>query len=149
MDLSFISILSQFVALRESLGGDSFPLPPKRTVATSLVPSAWVDDELIKERKAGLQMYLNNLLHDLKFRNHLELARFLAPSAGFKDAEASGASPVMVSKSASVLRRALNDEDIRKPIAASYYPAWASGTVAPSDIDFSKFDVIFFGESKS
>lgn len=131
------------------MGGGSFPLPPKRTVTTSLVPSAWVDDELIKERKAGLQMYLTNLLHDLKFRTHLELVRFLAPSAGFKDAEATGASPVMVSKGALVSRHALHDEDIRKPIAASYYPAWASSTVAPSDINFSKFDVIFFGKPKS
>lgn len=118
-------------------------------MTTSLVPSAWVDDELIKERKAGLQMYLTNLLHDLNFRAHLELIRFLTPSAGFKDAERSGASPVMVSKGAPVSRRVLNDEDIRKPIAASYYPAWASGTIAPSDIDFKKFDLIFFGKPKS
>lgn len=149
MYLSRTFVLSQFFALRESLGDGSFPFPPKRTVTTSLVPSAWVDDELINERKAGLQMYLSNLLHDLKFRAHVELVRFLAPSAGFKDAEASGASPVMVSKGALASRRALHDEDIRKPIAASYYPAWASGTVAPSDIDFSKFDVIFFGKLKS
>ena len=131
------------------MGGGSFPLPPKRVVATSLVPSAWVDDELIKERKAGLQIYLTTLLHDLKFRAHLELVRFLTPSAGLRDAEAYDASPVMVSKGALVSRPASNDEDIRKPIAASYYPAWASGTVAPNDINFSKFDVIFFGKFKS
>ena len=132
----------------ETLGSSS-PLPPKRAITTSLVPSAWVDDELIKERKAGLQIYLTNLLHDLKFRAHLELIRFLAPSAGFRDAEVSSASPVMTAKGAPVSRPVLNDEDIRKPIAASYYPAWASDTVAPSDIDFSKFDVIFFGKPKS
>ena len=94
-------------------------------------------------------MYLIDLLHDLKFRAHLELVRFLAPSAGFNDTEAYGTSPVMASKGALVSRHALNGEDMRKPIAASYYPAWASGTVAPSDINFSKFDIIFFGKSKS
>ncbi|KIM37880.1 glycoside hydrolase family 18 protein [Hebeloma cylindrosporum] len=135
---------SEFVALRASLGGGSFPLPPKRIITTSLVPSAWVDDELIKERKAGLQMYLTDLLHDLKLRNHLELVRFLAPSVDFMDVEGSGASPAMVSKGTPVSRPTLNDEDTHKPISATYYPAWASGTLAPSDIDFSKFDVIFF-----
>lgn len=111
------------------------------------MPSAWVEDELIKERKAGLQIYLANLIHDLNFRAHPELVQFLTPSADFWDTQLTfDAPPVMVSKGPPVSRPTSTGEDIRKPIAASYYPAWASGTVAPSDIDFSKFDVIFFGK---
>jgi len=53
---------------------------------------------------------------------------------------------VMVSKGALVSRCALNDA-ISKPIAASYYPAWASGTLALSNINFLNFN--FFGEPKS
>ncbi|EED79284.1 hypothetical protein POSPLDRAFT_93624 [Postia placenta Mad-698-R] len=31
-----------------------------------------------------------------------------------------------------------------KPVAAAYYPDWASDTNAPSDLDFSKFDILLF-----
>lgn len=34
-----------------------------------------------------------------------------------------------------------------KPVAAAYYPDWASDTNAPSDLDFSKFDILLFGQS--
>lgn len=31
-------------------------------------------------------------------------------------------------------------------VAAAYYPDWAAGTLPPENIDFSKFDLIYFGE---
>lgn len=31
------------------------------------------------------------------------------------------------------------------PVAAAYYPDWATGTIAPQDIDFSRFDILLFG----
>ncbi|KAF9819455.1 hypothetical protein IEO21_02063 [Rhodonia placenta] len=31
-----------------------------------------------------------------------------------------------------------------KPVAAAYYPDWASDTNPPSDLDFSKFDILLF-----
>ena len=68
-------------------------------------------------------MYLPNLLHDLKFRAHLELVRFLAPSAGFKDAEASA---IMALKGALVSRRTLNDEDAHRTELLSYLGLWHS-----------------------
>ncbi|CAA7268385.1 unnamed protein product [Cyclocybe aegerita] len=156
---------SDFVALKLALG-DCFPLPPKRTITTSVVPCAWMDDRLIEERKRGLQMYLTYLLHDLARRRDPELARFLAPgyyryigrlSAANNAKDGPGGeqvtTPSMIqAKSAlasSYMRSgganaAGTDEDRKKPIAASYYPSWAADTLPPSKIDFSKFDVIFF-----
>ena len=32
------------------------------------------------------------------------------------------------------------------PIAASYYPDWVDDTLPPEQLDYSKFDVLFFGE---
>ena len=31
------------------------------------------------------------------------------------------------------------------PVAAAYYPAWAVTAHPPEKLDFSKFDIIFFG----
>ncbi|KAF8970627.1 glycoside hydrolase superfamily [Flammula alnicola] len=119
--------------LRDLLGG-SLPLPPKRVVATTLAPSAWIDDDLIKERKIGLQMYLTDLIHDLERRRHPE---FLTP--------VSGSLPDMVSKTTLASKAAaFKDDNNIKFVAASYYPSWSSDTLAPNTIDFSKFDILFF-----
>jgi hypothetical protein len=34
-----------------------------------------------------------------------------------------------------------------KPVAAAYYPSWASYSRTPESLDFSKFDILFYGAS--
>ncbi|KAG2005561.1 endochitinase, variant 2 [Coprinopsis cinerea AmutBmut pab1-1] len=67
---------SEFVTLHDILK-DPFKLPPKRLLVTYFIPSAWVDDALISERKSGLTNYLNNLLASPDFKNHSALTQFL------------------------------------------------------------------------
>lgn len=31
------------------------------------------------------------------------------------------------------------------PIAAAYYPDWSAGNFPPENLDYSKFDILFFG----
>lgn len=31
------------------------------------------------------------------------------------------------------------------PIAAAYYPSWSAGSRSPESLDYSKFDILFFG----
>ena len=57
---------------------DPFNLPPKRLFVTTFVPSAWLDDAQIAERKAGLTTYLCDLLAS-KFKHSEVLAEFLSP----------------------------------------------------------------------
>ncbi|OBZ70107.1 putative endochitinase [Grifola frondosa] len=70
---------SEFVQLHDTLR-DSESLPPKRILVTSFIPSAWIDDQLIAERKAGLSAYLSNLLQLPQYRAHKALLEFLSPS---------------------------------------------------------------------
>ena len=37
--------------------------------------------------------------------------------------------------------------DASSLIAASYYPDWAADQISPENLDYSKFDLIFFGET--
>lgn len=37
--------------------------------------------------------------------------------------------------------------EVSTPVAAAYYPEWAVDSNPPEGLDYSKFDVIFFGES--
>lgn len=112
-------------------------------MTSSMVPFAWVDDLLIAERKRGLQMYINNILHDLHLCNHPAFLRFLSPTEP-EDC----AVPNMASKgtigSQSVLQKV--DETMKRYIAASYYPSWSSDILPPESIDFKKFDILFFGK---
>ncbi|KAF7351121.1 Glycoside hydrolase family 18 protein [Mycena sanguinolenta] len=62
---SVLQLSRQFAALHTALGKpDNVQLPPKRILATTFIPSAWVDDTLIAERKDGLKAYLNTVLGD-------------------------------------------------------------------------------------
>jgi hypothetical protein len=67
--------------LHEALGVKSATLPPKRILSTTFVPSAWVDDELIAERKAGLATYLSKLVHTPEYEKNPILNEFLTLSA--------------------------------------------------------------------
>uniref|UniRef100_A0A8H8CJU2 Chitinase n=1 Tax=Psilocybe cubensis TaxID=181762 RepID=A0A8H8CJU2_PSICU len=139
---------SEFVTLKEALEVP-FPLPPKHVFATSFLPSAWVDNQLIEERKRGLQMFLTHLLHRLDARSSATFLAFIGasdlvmnescfwPKAGL---------PEMSFKGTLMPKEILKNEPERttKPIAAAYYPSWASDSSPPHKIDFSKFDVLFF-----
>ncbi|PPQ82293.1 hypothetical protein CVT25_008443 [Psilocybe cyanescens] len=139
---------SEFVTLKENLG-DSFPLPPKHALVTSFLPSAWIDNELIEERKRGLQMFLTYLLHHLGLRFAPDFLFFIgAGNLVVHDSRVwpSLALPEMTSKGSLASDGATSNEPERttKPIAAAYYPSWASDTSPPHKIDFSKFDILFF-----
>jgi chitinase len=128
--------------------GDKFSLPPKRILSTTFVPSAWVDDKLIAERKIGLASYLNNLLSSLDYKDAPALLDFITPTSRITDSKfnAEDALPSTLSrKEALHAQEVLSDEISAQPkfVAAGYYPYWSSRT--PESLDFSKFDIIFFG----
>ncbi|KAF9027393.1 glycoside hydrolase, partial [Hymenopellis radicata] len=126
---------SQFVELHASLG-DPYQLPPKKSLAHVVVPSAWVDDELIASRKAGLLAYINALLRSARYRESHVLLSFLSDDdehitpAMICNLEANLASQPATSLSTYV--------------AGAYYPDWAASTHPPASLDFSKFDILFF-----
>lgn len=136
----------QFVALHDTLN-DPNTLPPKRILATTFVPAAWLDDTLIAERKAGLSAYLAGLLQSPQFRAHKFLADFLAPSTAASsspDFNLEDALPSTLSRKAALNARSRLAAQAT-PIAAAYYPDWSSGTNPPNQLDFSKFDILYFG----
>ncbi|KAJ3536913.1 hypothetical protein NMY22_g5822 [Coprinellus aureogranulatus] len=67
---------SEFVQLHDILK-DPFNLPPKRLLVTTFLPSAWADDALISERKAGLAAYLTELASSSTYKYHTALHQFL------------------------------------------------------------------------
>ena len=144
-----VSLPSQFVALHDILN-DPGSLPPKRILATTFVPSAWLDDALIAERKAGLSAYLSGLLELPQFRAHKALVEFLTPSppasASSRDFNPEDAIPSTLSRKAALeVQKGISAE--ATPIAAAYYPDWASDSNPPGSLDFSKFDILLFGTS--
>ncbi|KAF9446853.1 glycoside hydrolase family 18 protein, partial [Macrolepiota fuliginosa MF-IS2] len=133
---------------------DPFTLPPKRLLATTFIPSAWVDDILIKERKTGLANYLNSLLSTPDYEGSSVLANFFAANIA-KNAvrfNPEDALPSTLSRKTAIdlITRAQGANGVEAQataIAAAYYPDWSSGTNPPEGIDFSKFDILFFGEN--
>ena len=140
---------SQFVALHDTLN-DPGSLPPKRILATTFVPSAWLDDTLITERKAGLSAYLTGLLQSPQFRAHKFLLDFLTPSQPSTSAgtfSMEDALPSTLSRKAALEAQSRLAAEATTPIAAAYYPDWSSDSNPPSSLDFSKFDILLFGAS--
>jgi chitinase len=148
--LVFLVQSVQFVALHGALG-DSYALPPKRILTTKFVPSAWADDALISERKTGLTRYLSELLSAGTVSPILDA--FLSSPASASDSSKlhpEDALPSTLSrKTALAMKDAQGEVEAAASslIAASYYPDWAVDTNPPENIDFSKFDILFFGPS--
>ncbi|KAJ7496881.1 glycoside hydrolase family 18 protein [Mycena latifolia] len=133
---------SEFVALHAALGVSDFELPPKRLLVTTFIPSAWVDDALIAERKAGLEEYLSKLLKVPEYCDSAAVQDFLALTipASPPEFELEDAVP-------STLSRKTAEELINVTanfISAAYYPSWTAWSFPPEKLDYSKFDILFF-----
>lgn len=114
---------------------------------TTFLPSAWVDDSLVAERKAGLATYLNNLIKSEEFRESRVLQDFLSRSTSSdndKDINLEDALPSTLSRKAALAAQATIAA--ASPIAAAYYPDWSADSWPPESLDYSKFDILFFGE---
>jgi len=127
--------------------GDPETLPPKRILVTSFIPSAWADDKLISERKEGLSDYLSKLLHSPTYASSPALRSFLGstPLAATTTADFNleDALPSTLSRTTALhAMKELERTASTTPIAAGYYPDWATGTIAPQNVDFSKFDIL-------
>jgi chitinase len=125
---------------------DPYNLPPKRLLVTTFIPSAWVDDALIKERKKGLADYLTDVLSSPKYKDQAVLFEFLtAPSSKYDQKfDLEDALPSTLTRTkALTLGSDVNASTV--PISGTYYPDWAGSTVPPESIDYSKFDLIYFG----
>jgi len=161
---------SQFVALQESLGAKDVSLPPKRILVTSFVPSAWLDDALIAERKAGLAEYLLKVLRHPDYQDSPALQSFLAPenTSQPKKFDVEDAVPSTLSRKAALDLLRTESGEVREQanlIAAAYYPGeyhctiwsdcmfvlnrifldWSAGSNPPENLNYSKFDILFFG----
>jgi len=123
-----------------------YSFPPKGFLV-NVLPSAWVDDQLITERKAALTTYLNTLLQDQEFQANPVLLKFLTSTspALLGRGDSSVAIPLMVSENMVLNVETATTSVAATPIAASYYPDWSAGSCPPSELDFSKFDILFFG----
>ncbi|KAG5645132.1 hypothetical protein DXG03_006849 [Asterophora parasitica] len=132
---------SQFVALHEYLG-DSFTLPPKRIFTNAIVPSTWIDDKLIAERKAGLEGYLNHLKAAPEIKTNIAFLQFLSHPSFDVNSLSANVKSLMTSCNVTAVGRVSGDTTI--PIAAAYYPTWSAWENPPNRIDFSKFDILFF-----
>jgi chitinase len=112
----------QFVALHTALGLKDIELPPKRILVTTFIPSAWVDDTLIAERKEGLKTYLNALLATSQHKDNETLREFLAPTllASPRQFDLEDALPSTLSRKAA---QQLGEVTAAATfIAAAYYP---------------------------
>lgn len=116
----------QFVALHQSLQ-DNFPLPPKRILVTAFYPSAWIDDQLITERKAGLTKYLTSVVKSKEYEENQVLHQFLAASSPSSSArfDYEDAVPSTLSRTAALKFKAQAEVNASATfIAAAYYPDW-------------------------
>lgn len=125
---------------------DPYNLPPKRLLVTTFIPSAWVDDALIKERKEGLAGYLTDVLSSPECKDQAALFEFLSATTSEYDQkyDLEDALPSTLTRT-KALTLASDVNASKVPIAGAYYPDWAGSTVPPESIDYSKFDLIYFG----
>ncbi|KAF7315065.1 Glycoside hydrolase family 18 protein [Mycena indigotica] len=135
---------SEFVQLHHALGVKDIDLPPKRILVTSFIPSAWVDDALIAERKKGLKTFLNTLLANPAYKDQAALKEFLTPAlrASPRQFDLEDALPSTLSrKAAQELAPVVAATTF---IAAAYYPDWSADAFPPENLNYSKFDILFF-----
>ncbi|ESK89485.1 glycoside hydrolase family 18 protein [Moniliophthora roreri MCA 2997] len=136
---------SEFLALNDAIGARGINLPPKRILVTTFVPSAWVDDQLIAERKAGLAKYLSNVVQIPEYENHPALLNFLKGSSNpSRQFHLEDALPSTLSRKTALDLKNRVEAEASDPIAAAYYPDWSVWSNPPENIDFSKFDIVFF-----
>ncbi|KAJ7125146.1 glycoside hydrolase family 18 protein [Mycena epipterygia] len=136
---------SEFVALDAALGVKDVELPPKRILANIFIPSAWVDDALIAERKQGLETYLSTLLATPAYKDSQALQEFLNPSllASSRQFDPEDALPSTLSrKTAQQLGEAVNAAATF--IAAAYYPDWSADQFPPESLNYTKFDILLY-----
>jgi len=135
---------SEFVALHAALGVQDIELPPKRILVTTFVPSAWVDDTLIAERKEGLKTYLNTLLVAVQYKDNETLEEFIAPSllASPRQFDLEDVLPSTLSRKKAQELGAVTAAATF--IAAAYYPDWSADSFPPESLDYSKFDILNF-----
>ena len=144
-DHSTHNFAPQFQELHYKLG-DKQTLPPKRILVTTFLPSAWVDDKIIAERKVGLTAYLNNLIKNAEHSGSPILRDFLSgssPTGNDKEISLEDALPSTLSRKAALAAQA--KVTAASPIAAAYYPDWSADSIPPESLDYSKFDILFFG----
>ncbi|KAE9391168.1 glycoside hydrolase [Gymnopus androsaceus JB14] len=147
---------SEFIALHNTLqpGKDLAAfLPPKRILVTSFLPSAWLDDILIKERKTGLAVYLNALLDHPTYQDAPALNEFLNASDRSRtpfDLEDALPSTMSRKKALELKAQLLNGNGKSEVnaeatmIAAAYYPDWAEDTFPPESLDYTRWSILFF-----
>ncbi|KAJ3971990.1 glycoside hydrolase family 18 protein [Lentinula raphanica] len=158
---------SEFLALHHALqpGQDiAVSLPPKRILVTSFVPSAWLDDVLIKERKTGLAAYLTAILAHPMYHNAPAVNEFLSTDETNQSGTAHAkidledALPSTLSRqSALKLKSQLlsGDGEVAVAtdgkvtadatlIAAAYYPDWSESAFPPESLDYTRFSILFF-----
>ncbi|KAJ6593462.1 glycoside hydrolase superfamily [Mycena capillaripes] len=129
-------ILYQFQVDNDGKVDVAIELPPKRILVTAFIPSAWVDETLIAERKEGLKAYLNTLLATSQYKDNETLREFLTPSllASPRQFDLEDALPSTLSQKAAQQLGA---------VAAAYYPDWSADSFSPEHLDYSKFDILF------
>ncbi|KAJ6491819.1 glycoside hydrolase superfamily [Mycena vitilis] len=135
---------SEVAALHSALGVKNIELPPKRILVTTFVPSAWIDDTLIAERKKGLKAYLNTLLETPRYKDNETLRDFLAPNlrSSARQFDPEDALPSTLSrKTAQELGSVAAAATF---IASAYYPDWSADAFPPEGLDYSKFDILNF-----
>ncbi|KAF7297934.1 Glycoside hydrolase family 18 protein [Mycena chlorophos] len=135
---------SEFVALHSALGVTDVSLPPKRILVTTFVPSAWVDDALVSERKQGLKAYLNTLLENPTYRCQPALKKFLAPALRVSPRQFDLEDALPSTLSRKQAQEIAETVAATTYIAAAYYPDWSTDQFPPGDLDFSKFDILLF-----
>ena len=126
--------------------GDSGVLPPKRMLTTSFLPSAWIDDSLITERKIGLSVYLKDLINSFEYRDSPVLAQFLATSSTIYKEKIDTEDVLPSSFSTNQASQGESITSAASPIAAAYYPDWSADSRPPESLDYSLFDILFFGK---
>ncbi|KAG7443203.1 glycoside hydrolase family 18 protein [Guyanagaster necrorhizus] len=142
---------SEFVALNDTLQVTKYLLPPKRILATTFIPSAWLDDELIKERKVGLKEYVTMLVRDPQYSSNPILREFILPSKPSPPRRLQDdllhledAVPSTLSRKAALALVKGGVKAQSTSIAGAYYPSWSASSLPPENLDYSKFDILFF-----
>ncbi|KAF9255039.1 hypothetical protein L218DRAFT_1009002 [Marasmius fiardii PR-910] len=113
---------SDFITLDTALNSPA-PLPPKRIIVTTFI-------------LVGLTSYLITVLKNPAFEDSV-------PSTLSRSTAVALVSDL---RSGNVVADGGNEEraNASGPIAAGYYPDWVSGDSPPENVDFSKFDILFF-----